>query len=50
MSRHKFRGAAAGVPAALLLLLSATGAAEAEGDSGPEAMRIGDMCMVIFGY
>ena len=48
MSTNKFRGAAAGVLAALVLLLSAS-LARAGGD-GPEAMSMGNMCMVMFGY
>ncbi len=50
MSRNKFRDAAAAVLAALLLLLSASHAAKAEGGPGPEAMSMGDMRMVMFGY
>ena len=48
MSTNKFRGAAAGVLAALVFLLSAS-LARAGGD-GPEAMSMGNMCMVMFGY
>jgi len=49
MNANKRRSAAAGVLTALLLLLSATGGALAGGD-GPEAMSMGNMCMVMFGY
>ena len=49
MNANKRRSAAAGVLTALLLLLSATGGAFAGGD-GPEAMSMGNMCMVMFGY
>ena len=49
MNANKWRSAAAGVLTALLLLLSATGGAFAGGD-GPEAMSMGNMCMVMFGY
>ena len=49
MSMNKLRGAAAGVIAALGLLLASTCGALAGGD-GPEAMSMGNMCMVMFGY
>ncbi len=49
MNANKRRSAAAGVLTALLLLLSATGVAFAGGD-GPEAISMGNMCMVMFGY
>ena len=33
-----------------IMAVAATGAARAEGGAGPEAMTMGNMCMVMFGY
>jgi hypothetical protein len=49
MSANKLRSATAGVLSAPVLLLSAP-LAKAEGGAGPEAMTMGNMCMVMFGY
>jgi len=48
MNANKRRSAAAGVLTGASASVSATGGALAGGD-GPEAMSMGNMCMVMFG-
>lgn len=45
----KWRSASAAVTGALMMMFGATSLSHADG-SGPEAMVMGNMCMVMFGY
>ena len=50
MKANNFCSLVAGTWCALLVLCAAAPTARAEGGAGPEAMTMGNMCMVMFGY
>ena len=50
MKTSRFTSLAAGVWCALLVMCGWTPSALAAGGDGPEAMSMGNMCMVMFGY
>ena len=50
MKANSFASQVAGAWCALIVLCAAAPAARADGGAGPEAMMMGNMCMVMFGY